>query len=244
VILKKLSVAVLTLGLSVAATPASAQTMQWTDKGYVSINGGVQVGSDTLDTSSSFPLYAENATVTSTQKIKSGGFFDIGGAYRVWGNNLLAGVSFTHTTSETDVAITASIPDPAFHDRPRAVSSTQSGAQHSEDALHLHVIWMMPVANKLDVGLFAGPTIFWVKQDTVGALTVTEPGPTVSAPLGEVKKTSGGFNIGVDVQYMIAKRWGVGGLARYAFGSASIDGATEKLKLGGFQIGAGGRVRF
>ena len=242
--MKKLTVAILVFGLSVAATAASAQTMQWTDKGYISVNGGVQVGSDTLDTSTSFTQYGEEATVTSTQKISGGGFFDIGGAYRVWGNNLLAGVSFTHTSSDTGVAIAASIPDPVITDRPRSVTSTQSGAKHSEDALHLSAIWMIPVANKLDVGIFGGPTIFWVKQDTVGALTVTEPGPTVSAPLGEVKKTSGGVNIGVDVQYMIAKRWGVGGLARYTWGSATIDGATDKLKLGGFQIGAGGRVRF
>ena len=242
--MKKLTVAIFALVLSVAATSASAQTMQWTDKGYIGINGGVQVGSDTLDTSSTFTQYGEPASVTSTQKIKGGGFFDIGGAYRVWGNNLLAGVSFTHTSSDASVAITASIPDPVVTDKPRAVSSSQSGAKHSEDALHLNAIWMIPVANKLDVGLFAGPTIFWVKQDTVGTPTVTEPGPTVSAPLGEIKKTSGGFNIGVDVQYMIAKRWGVGGLARYTFGSASIEGATEKLKLGGFQIGGGARVRF
>ena len=37
----------------------------------------------TLDTSSSFPLYEETATVSSTQKISGGAFFEIGGAYRV-----------------------------------------------------------------------------------------------------------------------------------------------------------------
>jgi hypothetical protein len=242
VILKQLTVAILALGLT--ATSASAQTMQWSDKGYVSVNVGVQTGSDTLDTSSSFPLYDETATITSTQKVKGGGFFDIGGAYRVWGRNLLAGVSFSRTTSDADVALTASIPDPLFHDRPRAVSSTISGAKHTENAIHLSAIWMIPVANKIDVGVFAGPTIFSIKQQAVGVPTVTEPAPTIAAPLGEVKKTSGGFNVGVDVQYMIAKRWGVGGLARFTWGSASIDGSTEKLKLGGFQIGAGGRVRF
>ena len=240
--MKKLTVAIFAFGLW--ATSASAQTMQWTDKGYVSINGGIQTGSDTLDTSTSFPLYDESATISSTQKVKGGGFFDIGGAYRVWGRNLLAGVSFSHTTSDTTVALTASIPDPVFHDQPRAVSSTISGAKHTENAVHLSAIWMMPVANKIDVGIFAGPTIFSIKQQAVGVPTVTEPGPQISAPLGEVKKTSGGFHAGVDIQYMITKRWGVGGLARFTRGSATIDGATEKLKLGGFQIGAGGRVRF
>lgn len=242
--LKMTKAGVLALCLFAAPGIASAQTMQWTDKGYVAVNFGAQVGSHKLDTSSTFSLYEETATVTSNQEIQGGGFFDIGGAYRVWGQNLLAGVSFTHTSSDADVAISGSIPDPVFFDRPRTVNTTQSGAQHSEDALHLSAVYMIPVANKLDVGVFGGPTIFWVKQDTITSLTVTEPGPTVNAPLSEVKKTTAGIHFGVDVQYLVAKKIAVGGLARYAWGSAKIDGATDNLTVGGFQIGAGVRYRF
>ena len=234
----------LTLCLCAAPLSVSAQTMQWTDKGYVSVNGGFQAGSHDLNTSSSFTLYEENATVTSTQNVKSGGFFDLGGAYRVWGNNLLAGVTYVHTTSEADVAISASIPDPAVFDRPRTVSSTQTGAKHTENVIHLNAIWMIPVAHKLDVGVFGGPSIFSVKQQTVNTLTVTEPGPVVSAPLEEVKKTTAGFNFGVDLQYLVANKVAVGGIVRYSWASATITGATEKLTLGGFQIGGGVRYRF
>jgi outer membrane protein with beta-barrel domain len=244
VILKNLSVAILALGISAAATSASAQTMQWTDKGYVSINGGVQAGSHNIDTSLTFPLYEETATVTSTQKVKGGGFFDIGGAYRVWGKNLLAGVTFSHTSSDAEVTLKASIPDTVVTDRPRPVETKQAGAKHSENVVHLNAIWMIPVANKLDIGVFAGPSIFSIKQQTIGTPTVTEPVPTVTAPLNEIKKSSAGFNAGVDVQYMLRKKWGVGGIARYTWGSATIAGATKKLTVGGFQIGAGGRVRF
>lgn len=242
--MKHLTAALLVFGCSIAAAPAFAQTMQWTDKGYVSVNGGVQAGSDTLDTSSSFSLYEETATVTSTQKVKSGALFDIGAAYRVWGQNLLAGVSFSRTSSDADISVSASIPDPIKFDQLRSVSATVGGAKHTENAVHISAIWMIPVANKIDVGVFAGPSIFSIKQQTIGTPTVTEPGPALATPLDEVKKTSGGFHAGVDVQYMIARKWGVGGLARYTWGSATIAGATEKLKLGGFQIGAGARVRF
>ena len=235
---------ILALCLCAAPQIVSAQTMQWTDKGYLTFNVGGQIGSDDLDTSSTFSLYEETATVASTQKISGGAFFEIGGAYRVWGNNLLAGVSLTRTKSDADVAITASIPDPVFFDRPRAVSATQGGAEHSETAIHLNAIWMIPVANKIDVGVFGGPTIFMVKQDTITSLTVTEPGPTVNAPLTEVKKTTAGINFGVDVQYLVRRNLAVGGIARYAWGSADIDGATESLGVGGFQIGVGARYRF
>jgi hypothetical protein len=244
--LKYLTVALLVVGCSAAAVPAPAfaQTMQWTDKGYVSVNAGVQAGSHDLDTNSTFTLYEETATVASSQKVKSGAFFDIGAAYRVWGANLLAGLSFTHTASDADVSVSASIPDPIRFDQPRSVNTSVSGAKHSEGALHLSAIWMIPVANKIDVGVFAGPSIFFIKQQAIGTPGVTEPGPTVATPLNEIKKTSGGLHAGVDVQYMIAKKWGVGGLARYTWGSATIAGATEKLTVGGFQIGAGARVRF
>src|SRR5690242_12957571 len=75
------------LAAALCATPriASAQTMQWTDKGYVTFNVGAQVGSHDLDTSNTFTLYEETATISSTQKVKSGAFFELGGAYRVWG---------------------------------------------------------------------------------------------------------------------------------------------------------------
>jgi hypothetical protein len=242
--LKHLTVALLVFGCSTVTTPAFAQTMQWTDKGYVSVNVGAQAGSDTLATNVTFGLYDETATVTSSQKVKSGAFFDIGGAYRVWGKNLLAGVSFSHTSSDADVAIAGTIPDPSVTDRPRTVNASISGAKHTENAVHISAIWMIPVANKLDVGVLAGPSIFSIKQQTIGTPAVTEPGPAVATPLTEIKKSSGGFHAGVDVQYMIARKWGVGGLARYTWGSATIAGATEKLKLGGFQIGVGGRLRF
>jgi hypothetical protein len=234
------------LALCLCAAPriCSAQTMQWTDKGYVSVDGGGQIASHTLNTRSTFSIYGEDATVESKQKVKSGGLFDIGGAYRVYGHNILAGATFSHASSKSDVSLHSAIPDPVFFDRPRTVDSSQSGAKHSENALHLDAIWMMPVADKIDVGLFAGPSIFFVRQDTVGALTVTEPGPSVSASVGKSSKTTAGINLGADLQYMVYKDWAVGGVARFSWGSAKIDGATKHLSVGGLQLAAGVRYRF
>ena len=234
------------LALSVCAAPrmAVAQTMQFTDKGYASVNVGAQAGSHDLSESGSFPLYEETATFSSTNKVKGGFLFDIGGAYRVWGKNLLAGVSVSHVGSKSNGSVTGSIPDPAVFDRPRAVTKEFADLKHSETAVHLAAIWMMPVANKIDVGVFAGPTIFSIKQDTIPSLTITEPGPTITTTVASASKTTVGFNIGVDAQYMLRKKYGAGIVARYSVGSVSLPGASKKLTVGGFEFGVGGRYRF
>jgi len=91
------------------------------------------------------------------------------------------------------------------------VNSTQSGAQHSEDALHLDAVYMIPVANKLDVGVFGGPTIFWVKQDTI----------TKSGTLGfkQSIESDGFFN-----------GWRINGY--YQYGTTHVDAA----QIGGIRV--------
>jgi hypothetical protein len=104
---------------------------------------------------------------------------------------------------------------------------------------------MVPVTDKVDVGVSFGPSIFQVSQDIPTAITVTEPSATLaSTSVTKVDKTTVGIHFGVDVNYMITPRWGAGVLARYAWGSADLEGATDSLTVGGFQIGGGLRVRF
>jgi hypothetical protein len=106
-------------------------------------------------------------------------------------------------------------------------------------------VWMVPVTDKVDVGVSFGPSIFFVGQEIPGAITVTEPGPTVSGVTTQkVDKTGAGINLGVDVTYLLTKRVGIGGLMRYTWGSVDIDGANDSMSVGGFQIGVGGRLRF
>jgi hypothetical protein len=124
------------------------------------------------------------------------------------------------------------------------VSSTAAGLKHTESVVNLSAVWMVPVTDKIDVGVSAGPSIFNVKQDIPGSLTATEPGPTINVAVDSATKTSVGINIGLDVAYMMTKQFGFGGLARYTWGSVDLEGATDKLTVGGFQIGGGLRVRF
>ena len=218
--------------------------MTWTDKGFFNASVGLQTGSDTLATATTFDLYDETASVATSQKVSGGAFFDLTAGYKVR-RNLAAAVGYSRSGSSGDAVIAASIPDPRVHDRPRPITASASDLNHSESAIHLMGVWMVPVTDKIDVGISAGPTVFMVKQDLPSALAVSEPGPTVTnVTVTKADKTTVGINLGVDVTYLITPRWGVGGLARFTYGSAELEGATEKLSTGGFQIGGGLRVRF
>ena len=233
----------LCLALCALATPASAQ-MTWTDKGFFNFNVGVQVGSKDLNVTTPFELYGEGGTVASALDVKGGGFFDFSAGYKIH-KNLTIGAGFTWTDGSGDAAITASVPDPLVHDAHRSVSTTASDVNHQESQIHITATWMVPVTDKIDLGLAFGPTFFLVSQEVPNGVTVTEPGPAVTAvSVEKIDESSVGFHIGMDVNYMVNKRFGVGGLARYTFGSVEIPNADDKLKLGGFQIGGGLRVRF
>lgn len=232
------------LAMCAFMAPSAQAQMTWTDKGFLNVTGGVQTGSHTIATDTTFDRYDELATVGTTQDISGGGFFDLSAGYKVW-RNMALGVGYSWTSSKADAAVSASIPSPVFYDQPRAVTASAADLNHTEHGIHLMAVWMVPVTDKIDVGISAGPTVFQVKQDLPGALNITEPGPSVTGvDVTEINKTTIGLNIGVDVTYLLNKRVGVGGLARYTRGSADLDGATEKLTVGGFQIGGGLRIRF
>lgn len=242
--MKMMKAGLFCLALCAFVAPSAQAQMTWTDKGFLNVTGGIQAGSHTLATGTTFDLYDELATVSTTQEISGGAFFDLSAGYKVW-RNLALGAGYSWTSSKADAAVSASIPSTDVHDQPRAIPASAADLNHTEHGIHLMAVWMVPVTDKIDVGVSAGPTIFQVKQDLPGVLNISEPGPTVTGvDLTEINKTTIGLNLGVDVTYMVNKRVGVGGLARYTWGSADLKGATEKLTVGGLQIGAGVRVRF
>lgn len=223
--------------------PAEAQ-MTWTDQGFVNVNFGVQGGSRDITTTSNFELYGENATISTAQEAGGGAFFDFGGGYKVW-RNLALGITYSRNGSSSDAAINGTVPDPNFFDRLRPVSGTAADLEYAENAFHLQGTWMMPVTDKVDVGLSFGPTIFNVSQDIPTAITISEPGPTISSTtITREKKSTLGINFGVDVNYLITPRFGAGVLLRYSWGSVDFDPADDSLTVGGFQFGGGLRVRF
>jgi Outer membrane protein beta-barrel domain len=241
--MRKISTGVLVVAAVASFPLTAAAQMKWTDKAVVSINGGAQVGSHTLDTNQTFTLYEEPGSLQASQKVGGGGFFDIGAGYKVW-RNLLVGLDYSHSSSKDDASFTASVPDPLVTDRPRLVTGTFAGSAYKENAVHFTGMWMIPVTDKIDVGLVLGPSIFMIKQDIPSQISTAEPPTASNVSSTSVKKTAAGFNLGIDATYLFTKKIGGGFLARYTWGSTDIENASKSLTTGGFQVGVGVRYRF
>jgi len=239
-----LNISALGLALTLGVAPAAHAQMKWTDKGFVNVNFGVQAPSHSLAAETTPDIYGEPASIRSSQDVGGGAFFDIAGGYKIW-SNLVVGIGFTHVGSTADMNVNAQIPDPVAFDSPRSVTTTIPDAKHSQNAIHLTGTWMIPVTDKVDVGVQFGPTIWLVSQDIPGIPTIQEPGPTITSfPFEKQDKTTVGIHLGADVAYMFTPRYGAGVLMRYTWGSADLAGTSDSVTVGGLQIGGGLRVRF
>ena len=235
--------AVLVCGLTFAtATPALAQ-VQWTDRAFAGVSAGIQVGTAGVTSTQTFELYGEEASLLSQQDVKGGLFFDGQFGYRVW-NNVAIGVGVTFTQAKADAAITGEIPDPVFFSSPRSATTTVADLTHREIWYSALATWVLPVTDKIDVFLSGGPAFVQVEQELPSSATVTEPGPSITdVGLTTFKESGIGFVAAADMRYMITSRIGVGALAKFSTASVDFSEGTT-MDVGGFQLGAGVRIKF
>jgi hypothetical protein len=235
---KTTSILLLAAGLIANAGLAGAQT---TKNLFLDVNGGVQAVSRTFVVAGEHDVYGEAATFSSSHKVKSAPLVDVSGGYRVW-RDLSIGLGFSYAGTSSDAAMTVAVPHPLFHDR-RLVSELTPEVTHSERTLYLQAIWTVPVTDKIDASFMAGPSIINVSQDVANGITVATGTQNATALLESQSDTATGFNVGADLSYLVTPRYGVGGFVRYVRGEVGLP-SVEELKLGGFQIGGGFRVRF
>ena len=228
------------------------------DRFFFSVNLGGQNKEQSFSNSSTFSIYNENGALATAQVIGGGTLFDIGAGMRVW-RRLGVGVAYSTLKNFNDASATVRVPHPILFGQSRTASATVADVEHSQNVVHLQVMWTLALSSRFHVTASAGPSFFTVRQTvaTVAApQDIDDPAPynnlsikTVS--LTDVKDSPVGFNIGVDGTYVIVRVMGVGigvgGFARFA--SASLDFPTEatrdaRLKAGGPQGGAGLRLRF
>ncbi len=227
------------------AADASAQTLQSTDRAFAGLSFGGQTKARTYQSSGSFPLYEETATFESTVGIGAESLIDISGGVRVW-NNLAVGAGFSRYSDTASGVLNASIPDPVLFNTLRSATVDAPGLKHTESQFHVSAYWLLPVTDKVDVSLYAGPTFFAVKQDLPTGFTVATGTSTIaSVTRTQINESAIGLHAGVDVRYLILKNAGLGMFLRYAKGGVNSDLVQGgRLDVGGFQYGVGVRVRF
>jgi hypothetical protein len=210
-------------------------------KAFVDVNIGVQTPSRTLETSTSFPLYNENAVVNSAQTISSGAIFDARGGYRL-GSRFGVAVAVSVLNRSSAGSLTASIPDPYVFNNPKIVTATGTGLTHNEIGTHVQLVWFVPVTEQFEVNIYAGPSFIYLTQDI---MTASVPAGTQDVTVATQQETGTaiGGNVGVDGNYLFNRRYGVGIFVRYAGGSVDLPSASG-AQVGGFQVGGGLRVRF
>jgi hypothetical protein len=110
---------------------------------------------------------------------------------------------------------------------------------------------MIPVTNRIEVSLSAGPSIFRVQQEVATGVATSEVSPfdqvtITSFSTSDRSKTAVGANGGVDITYVMTRRLGGTFFARYSGAAVNLSPGSNSvpMRAGGFQAGLGLRVRF
>ena len=243
--------------LLLAFSAPGALAQDWDGRGYFHISLGGQTGEQTFTDSTTFDIYNEKGAIAAGHSVGGGQLFDLSAGARVW-KNLGVGIGYSSITNKNDAVVTIRVPHPVVFGQSRQASATVEDLEHSENAIHLQLVWMLPLTNKIQLAVMGGPSFFTVRQDVASIRLplqdISDPPPfnalsITSVTVTDVKDSPVGINIGVDGTYLVTRMIGVGAFVRYAgatldmpvVGSVTRD---EEIKAGGAQAGIGLRLRF
>ncbi|MEX2270421.1 MAG: outer membrane beta-barrel protein [Vicinamibacterales bacterium] len=224
---------------------------------WIDVNFGLAWASEDSYSAEVRPvIFEELARFGATYSFPRGAEFDFGGGYMITPRFGL-GVSFTGTAHEDTADLNISIPHPTFADALADDSAPTDGKlRRVEGAVNLQAMFVAMQNERVRVRFFGGPTYFNVKQDTISNITYEQaflffqPVNAVAIDTFETTESEAsgwGFHIGGDVSYFFNRVAGVGAFARISRGNVDLDDigdTVSEVKAGGFQLGAGLRLRF
>jgi hypothetical protein len=200
--------ALIVLGLALSgSSDAAAQVPGGFDRfAYVDISAGDQVQARTLSMSSDFTVYDETATITTYQKVGSGVLEGAGAGVRVSENIALGGDVFYFRRTEKS-SIVAVVPDPLLFSQPATTTLGGPNLRHRELTANITLTWIRPLKERLDLGVFGGPSFIRLSQDVPVASIVSSARPAASAVLTRTGTTIGA-NAGARLDYAFTRRIG------------------------------------
>ena len=153
----------------------------------------------------STPLYDETRTFEVRHASPVGVGFGAAVGVRVW-SNLAVGLGGSYFRTRNVVDAAGRVPHPLFYRRPRETEHQPGGFDRTEVGVHLQFVWTIRMADRLDVALSAGPSVFRVELDRVSTIRTDEVGPPYDAVRVDVgralaRKDLFGANVGIDLTY-------------------------------------------
>jgi hypothetical protein len=214
---------------------------------YVEVSAGDQAQAHTLAIGSTFTVFGETATVTTTQRIGSGIFGGGGAGVRVSDKVALGGdVSYFRRTETA--SIVTDIPDPLLFSQPATTTLRSSDVRHRELVANIDLTWIRPLKDRLDLGVFGGPSFIRLSQDVPVVSIASSGQPTISTVLTRTARTIGA-NAGARLDYAVTHRIAIGFFGRYVYGTVALPAhpytldITTNVKVGGVQAGVAARIR-
>ena len=228
----------LTCALALAAC-ASARAQTWQDKWYLNANLGFHLYAPTVTETLTPVIYAERASVVTTNAVGFGMIpIDVGGGIHVW-RNLGIGGAYTQFSATSTGTVDARVPHPILFNQPRFATAPVE-LTHEEWAIHMLGVYVLPLTERIDLAVSGGPVLMNVKDDHVSAIQIAEESPTFATvtiakavvTTTDTRKWSAAF--GGDLTYFLTPMVGVGVAVRVVPGSDA----------GHLQFGFGARLRF
>jgi hypothetical protein len=232
-----------------AAHRGSAQTK--TDRLRITIDAGGQFSSNTVDVTTTKPVYLENATIRTSDEVRRGLLADAGISWRLFGH-VAVGVTGSWFTANHDGDITAAVPHPFFFKSPRTITGSTK-LRREERAVHVQALYRIHASRAVDVVLSGGPSFFQVRQDVATDIAFGDTYPydapaLTSASTQQVSGSHAGFNAGVDLSVKLWRHAGLGGGVRFSRATVNVvvpsSVATVSLDAGGAQAIGGLRLNF
>jgi hypothetical protein len=218
---------------------------------FIGINGGYQTNTRTFSESHREPAFEEETAWQTNYRVTSGAQFDAAGGVRVW-RNLFAGVAYTYFSRRAPASISGEVPHPFFFDQPRAFAGDTTALAHEQQAIHVSAVWVFPASRRVEISIFGGPSYFAAARSFVEDAIYDEAYPFDSTTFSRAATARAtahrvGVHGGGDFAWLLTRHVGVGVLLRYAQADvkfATPAGGSVSLDAGGFQVGAGVRLRF
>ena len=234
--------------------PASAEAQtrfqrQSEPRFFLSANGLFQLGSSTFDDRFEFEEFAETGTIESSFDAGDAIGLDGGIGVRLWRNVGVGAAITTYAPAESGTVV-ARLPHPFHFNQHREVTGDADLAR-KETAIHASLLYFVPVGERLQAVIGAGPTFFQADQSFVNDVLYTHEYPYDTAEFRSAdidnESASGiGFNASLDLSWRFSRSFGIGGIVRYSQatlpftpGNRSVD-----VAVGGMQAGLGIRVIF